>query len=229
MIWVVGGTSDCKIIIKKLLDLDLKVLCTTATEYGKKIIDSQKNLTVIAKPLNKEEMKNIINDYNIKIIIDTTHPFAEEVTRNVVIVAQELNTKYIRFERKSVDFDFARYFDSYKDIVEYLKNKEGNIFLTIGVKNLFEFVCVEKNRLFVRVLSKKESLEQCEKLGLLPENVISLKGVCSKELNKALLNEFKIKYLVTKDSGEQGGLIEKIYAAKELDIEVLILKRPFLR
>ena len=34
--------------------------------------------------------------------------------------------------------------------------------------------------------------------------------------------------MVTKDSGAEGGMVEKISAANQLNVEVLILKRPQL-
>ena len=53
-----------------------------------------------------------------------------------------------------------------------------------------------------------------------------MKGRMSKETNKALMLEYGIKHLVSKDSGEAGGLVEKVDAALELGIKVHILNRP---
>ncbi len=48
----------------------------------------------------------------------------------------------------------------------------------------------------------------------------------SQKFNAALLQELKIKYLVTKESGAAGGYPEKVKAARSVGVEVLVLERP---
>ena len=53
-----------------------------------------------------------------------------------------------------------------------------------------------------------------------------MQGPFSYEMNKALLRYVKAKYLVTKDSGDIGGMQDKVRAAKALGVEVICLTRP---
>jgi len=53
-----------------------------------------------------------------------------------------------------------------------------------------------------------------------------MQGPFSREVNKALIKSFNIKYLVTKNSGEEGGIKEKIEAAEERGIKIIILDKP---
>ena len=53
-----------------------------------------------------------------------------------------------------------------------------------------------------------------------------MQGPFSKAFNSALIRELDIKYLVTKCTGKNGGFTEKTEAAKENDVECIIIKRP---
>lgn len=227
MIWIIGGTSDAQKIADYLTANHKKVLVSTTTPYGAQLAKSGK-VTVIQKALNLNDMVQLINDYSINTIIDASHPFAQDVSKNGMEAALATGVKYIRFERENIHFNSAKYFESYNDIIEYLKNSDGNILLTIGSKNIDLFAQVGINRITARVLPVADSIILCNKAGLKAHQIIACKGILNTQTNKALLTEYNIKYMVTKDSGAEGGMIEKINAANQLNVEVLILKRPQL-
>ena len=45
-------------------------------------------------------------------------------------------------------------------------------------------------------------------------------------MNQAMLDDYSIDCLITKSSGKEGGLPQKIAAAKELSVSVIVIKRP---
>ena len=53
-----------------------------------------------------------------------------------------------------------------------------------------------------------------------------MQGPFSRELNVALLREFGIGVLVTKASGVAGGFWEKVEAARECGVELVVIHRP---
>lgn len=53
-----------------------------------------------------------------------------------------------------------------------------------------------------------------------------MQGPFSRELNVALLRQYRIKTLVTKDTGGYGGFREKAEAAKEAGCALLVVERP---
>ena len=53
-----------------------------------------------------------------------------------------------------------------------------------------------------------------------------MQGPFSKELNVALLKQYHIKTLVTKDTGGYGGFREKAEAAREAGCALLVVERP---
>ncbi len=81
-------------------------------------------------------------------------------------------------------------------------------------------------RCYPRVLPMADSLDRCLKLGFPPRNIICMQGPFSKELNVALLRQYRIKTLVTKDTGGYGGFREKAEAAREAGCALLVVERP---
>ena len=73
----------------------------------------------------------------------------------------------------------------------------------------------------------KEMLRSiCEAAGIPRGHVIALQGPFSTELNAAMLRQYDIKYMVSKDGGAPGGFPEKAEAAKETGAGLVVLRRP---
>ncbi|MBN2041891.1 MAG: precorrin-6A reductase [Spirochaetes bacterium] len=229
MIWVIAGTKSARDLIDVLLK-QYDVLASVVTGYGRVLLGEKERLTILTGPLDMNDMQNLIKSHEINLIIDASHPFAAEVSANAVSVSEQTGVPYIRFERKEINYSHVNYIcDDYKSAVEYLNNREGNILLTIGSKNIPDFKSIERERLFVRVLPLKSSIDACEKSGIPVDKIIAVRFPFSVELNKALYRELNIKFIVTKDSGEEGGVIEKVKAAKETGVEVVLIKRPAVK
>jgi len=45
-------------------------------------------------------------------------------------------------------------------------------------------------------------------------------------LNRAMFRQYRINTMVTKDSGEVGGVLEKINAARNEGIDTVVIERP---
>lgn len=115
-----------------------------------------------------------------------------------------------------------------EECAEILKNTTGNILLTTGSKDLATYSRNEalKERLFVRVLPGLESITICEKNSICGKQIIAMQGPFSLEMNRALIRQFDIRYLVTKESGRTGGFLEKMEAAKAEGITACVIGNP---
>lgn len=229
MIWLVAGTKDARVIAESLLSKGIgNLLASTATAYGGKLFYDER-IEVTDKKLDYEEMKQLISEKNIDVIVDASHPYAVNVSRNVIRAAKEYNVSYFRFERKMLNYKGAKRFSSLDKIINYIKTayKDENILSTLGSNNLETIKSVDiENNLYIRILPTVSSVEKAEKLGFFPEKIIALQGPFSKNLNKVILEDYKIKALITKESGETGGEAEKVEACHETGTEVLVLERP---
>jgi precorrin-6A/cobalt-precorrin-6A reductase len=226
-VWLIGGTSNATEICERLIAVGVSVIVTVTTDFGRQLSELL-GIQVIKAMLSIQDMEQLILENNIDLIIDASHPFAAEVSTNAMQVAKNMGVTYLRFERANIRFESATYVDNYEEAVAYLAEKPGNILLTTGSKFVAKFIPLGAERLFGRVLSTSDSVALCEQAGLNPVNVIAMCGVGSVALNMALLKEFDIRFLVTKESGVEGGLQEKIEAATLVNAEVIIIQRPVI-
>ncbi|QSX05354.1 precorrin-6A reductase [Sedimentibacter sp. zth1] len=229
-ICVFAGTTEGRKLVEYLNTKNLSFIVCVATEYGEELMLQTKNIHV--GRLDYEQMIDFFVFNKFSLVIDATHPYASVVTNNIINAAKTTNLQYIRLNRESdinkVDSKYIKCFDALEEIVEYLKLVEGNILLTTGSKELDKFTEIPnyKERIYPRVLPLDASLELCRKNGYDSSHIIAMQGPFTKDLNKALIKSFDIKILVTKESGNKGGFLEKINACDDLEIECLIVKRP---
>lgn len=242
MKWIIGGTKDSRIFVEKLIE-NLKNLeeensknnilndfvITVVSDYGEKLLEEYKNygLKIIKKSMNEEEIEKFIEDKNIKRIFDFSHPYAVEISKNAMEASIKKGVDYYRYERKEIKYEKALEFYDIKSLVSYVENISENILVTLGTNEAKSFKGLKNlNKIYFRVLPVKESIEKLENIGVFAKNIIGLQGPFSKEFNKTICKNYDIKYLITKESGDTGGELEKLETAKEENIILVILKRP---
>lgn len=238
-ILILGGTSDANKIAKELKELEKKlekkditinIITTTTTNYGSELAKKYSD-KVISRQSTQETLKEIIINNDIFLLIDATHPFAINVSKKAINLSKELNLKYVRYERPQKIFKNAIYVNdfneaSYKalEIMEDKNTKNKNIMYMAGIKNLKSVSdIIGKDRLIARVLpvSVNEALNE-----LPSKNIIGMHGVFSKELNKNIIIDYNCGIIITKDSGDSGGLTEKIEGALQANAIPIIVQRP---
>ena len=235
---VMAGTSDSVRIIEKLRDFkDIVIFATTTTRYGAELAKSAGAHDVISHGLRAEEIADLINKKNIELLVDATHPFAVEATKNALKSVHKTGIKYLRFERPQIivpESEFVHKVQSFEDaaskVIE-LTDKSVSINRKImhlaGVSTIHYLTEVmESERIIARVIPSVFSIKKCLEMGLPGENIIAMQGTFSKEFNKALMEEYNVSLIVTKESGESGGTPSKIEAAIELGIPIIIVVRP---
>ncbi|ACA55515.1 cobalt-precorrin-6X reductase [Clostridium botulinum A2B7 92] len=235
MIALILGTSEGREILSLLNKFTDNILISTATAYGGEILKDYKYKKLNTKPLNKEKLLNMLKENQVNILIDASHPYALEVTKNAREVSKDLNIEYVRYERPSSAEEFKEnkkivFLEDYKDLNKALKNIKGNILNTSGSRNMDRILDLKlENRIIHRVLPSVKVLEDCFSLGVKVEDIMAIKGPISKELNKAFIKDYDAKALILKDSGPQGGTKEKILACLECDIYALVIMRKKIK
>mgnify|MGYP000299565794 FL=1 len=207
VIWLIGGTSEGRRLIKELADLDIDIFVSVATEYGASLIEPQSNVTVMAKRMDLEAMCSFLKEKQPCFVVDATHPYATIVTETVQEACRREDCKYLRLVRPVGESgNYTRVAD-FSEAVELLNHVDGKIFLTTGSKNLSDFTSVNdyQERIALRILPMHDSLSIALNLGYKPANIVCMQGPFSKELNIAMLKKFGSKFMVTKDSGPVGG------------------------
>ena len=117
-------------------------------------------------------------------------------------------------------------FETAAEAAEYLESTAGNILLTTGAKELPAFKNLNIKRIFPRVLPTLDGIRACEALDIPHRNIIAMQGPFSFALNQAMMEQFHIRWLVTKDGGAAGGFDEKAAAASAAGAQLVVIRRP---
>ncbi|KHF30442.1 Precorrin-6A reductase [Anoxybacillus ayderensis] len=233
MIMMLSGTSDARQLALAIRDAGYDVFATVVTEHAAEQM-AHVGLHAHVGRLTACEMVQLIQQHRVTAIVDASHPFAEEASRQAMKAAEEANVPYIRYERKEsvITYDRVTFVDSYEAAAQYAANKKGVVMLTTGSKTLPIFadmlLPLPDVRLIARMLPRKDNMELCERLRFPQENIIAMQGPFTKQLDIALMQHFGVTLLVTKESGRVGFVDEKIAAAQELGIETVVIRRPKL-
>lgn len=237
-ILLLGGTKDSTELIKHLKrNYDTYILTTTTTEYGSKLALEAGSDDTISRRILKDEFIEIINNSDFDLLIDATHPFAEHITQTSASLSKICEIAYIRFERpplnfKDIDTSHIIYAKSFEDAGEIISKlmPEGNVLHFAGANTMEDILKnVSKDRFYPRILKVPKSIEKCEKLGIENDHIIPMNGAASLKENIDLIEKYDASVMITKESGEIGGVIEKIEAANQKNISLIMIKRPIIK
>lgn len=230
---VVAGTADA-VSFLAAQPQETQILATTFSQLGADCIAQRPGLRLLAGALDAAGFQQLLQDWQPDFLVDLSHPFAVEVSQNAKAAAEACNVPYLRYERQSAA-DYAgdmgaevRHFADFPAAAAACREISGNILLTIGSKNLHYFSGLPDfhQRFYLRVLAESRILQELETMQIDPGHIFAMKGVASAELNIALARQCGAAAIVSKDSGLAGGLREKMQAAAQLDIPLLLIDRP---
>ena len=212
-------------------DKNYKITASVVSDYGRKILEQYKNIEVNDKKLNAAELEKLLHEGDFKILVDASHPYAENVSANAITACQNAKIFYIRYERPEVELTYKKIYrvETYEQAAKISSELGRNIFLTTGSRNLKKFLSCDEIKncnVTARILPTAEVLAECESLGLSPKQIIAIQGKFSVELNTELFKHAEAEVIVTKNSGEVGGADTKIQAAEILNLPVVVIERP---
>lgn len=211
---VFAGTSDGRRLARELAKAGDRVTVFTATEYGAALVEG---LDVRAGRLGEAELRSALRGFDAAA--DATHPYAKEITKNLREVCAAGGIPYFRLTRDGTNGGTA--VDGAAEAAEYLRRTNGAVFAAIGSKELAKLEPIGA-RVTARVLDTPAVRGRCEGLNIrrlfyrtppfsLEDNLVDFSGC---------------RYLITKDSGREGGTPEKLAAARRLGMEVIMIRRP---
>ncbi|HIU45635.1 MAG TPA: precorrin-6A reductase [Candidatus Fimadaptatus faecigallinarum] len=224
-----GGTTEGRMLAAEYLARGETPLVCVTSEYARALLPQGVRCHVGA--LDEAAMQELFEREQPARVIDATHPFAVRVTDNIKRCCMRLGIEYKRIERMNeagADWrDCVEWVADTQAAAEALARTQGNVLLTTGSHTLGAYVTkVEPERLYARVLPMARVLEQCESLGLPPGHVVAMQGPFTREFNAALYDMLNIAVMVSKDSGDVGGVTEKVLPALERGIHVIMIARP---
>ncbi|WP_195282469.1 precorrin-6A reductase [Harryflintia acetispora] len=225
---VFAGTSEGRALCEALLGYRVRLTACAATEYGGSLLPNDERLTVLPGKLEQAGMRALMKEGRFACVCDATHPFARQASENIKAACGESGTPYLRILRPRSEERDGIWVQSHCEAADCLAAREGNILLTTGSRNLRDYTVIPgwKRRLYIRILPAPEPIRQAMELDFSPGKIIAMQGPFSQELNLALLRQTGARFLVTKDSGEAGGLPQKLAAAREAGAQAIVVGRP---
>ena len=243
-----GGTTEGRELAALLAGRRQRTILCVATDYGREVLEPE----LLANPcldvrigrMDAEEMRRLILEEEPGLVVDATHPYADQVTRNVREACEKTGRECLRCLRPrsgaetpgdmgkrsgaEIPVGGVVRVPSVQAAVEWLAARDGNILVTTGSKELAAFSQLPDfaTRVYARVLPTLPSLSACLDQGLSGRHIIAMQGPFSEETNRSQLAEFNCRFLVTKDTGDNGGFREKVRAAGEAGAVALVIDRP---
>ena len=220
-----GGTGEGRALAEWMVARDIPHTVCVATEYGETLLPAGAEAHV--GRMDSGEMEALMRAGGYSLAVDATHPYAVEVTEHIRAAAEAAGLPVLRLVRQPDGGELCRRAKDMAGAADMLEQMPGHVLLTTGSKELHHFARPGlAERCYPRVLPMADSLERCLTLGFPPKNIICMQGPFSRELNVALLRQYHIQTLVTKDTGGYGGFREKAEAAREAGCALLVVERP---
>ncbi len=244
---IFAGTTEGRLLAQYASEKKIPCYVSTATEYGKSILEGIENIEKISGRMDEREIRRFIKEKKIRLVIDATHPFAVAATENIRQACAETGAGYVRCLRQEgaaeaeegtgtvaeenayrVRKERIKVVASVKEAAEFLKNTGGNILIATGSKELKYYTEIPdyRERCYARVLSTPAAVQESAALGFEGRHLIAMQGPFSAEMNLALLHQVNARYFVTKESGKTGGFYEKLEAAEKAGAVLVVVGRP---
>ena len=218
---VFSGTTEGRVFSRQLAALGAEVLVSVATPLGAEEQGEAEGISVHCGRLTTEEMTALLQ--GAALCVDATHPYAVDATKNIRAACAAARVEYHRLLRAESPLPAgSMVFATAAHAAAFLAGCSGNVLLATGAKELTAFA----ERLFPRVLPTREGIAACEAASIPHKNIIAMQGPFSYALNCALMKQFSIRYLVTKDGGAVGGFAEKAQAAQDTGAQLIVVRRP---
>ena len=156
-------------------------------------------------------------------VIDATHPFAAQMSRNAVAACAEAETPLVALEREPWQAQADDRWIHVPDLagaVAALGEAPRRVFLAIGRQTLDAFAVAPQHHYLLRLVDPPT-----EPLPLPHAEAVIARGPFTLEGDRALLQDHRIDIIVAKNAGGAGAEA-KLLAARELGLPVALIDRP---
>lgn len=228
-LYMLGGTGFARRLAVDLEDAGYQVRLSVATPLGAAEVEREPAGGVRVGRLGTPGLVREIASWGAGALVDATHPYAVEASRTAVSAAAAAGVPLVRAERASWDpggqAGTVRVFETADELARELVTTGRRAFFTVGSKGLQDF-SGRGIRLFARVLPTPGSVEAALLAGVAPDDLIAAYPPFDEAFTLACLRRFECDVIVSKESGREGGLEEKLAAARAAGAELFVVGRP---
>jgi precorrin-6A/cobalt-precorrin-6A reductase len=157
----------------------------------------------------------------IDVLVDATHPFAAQISRNAEIAAAQGNIPLVILSRRGWTREPQDRWTEAPDMAgaaAAIGRESRRVFLAIGRLQLAAFEAAPQHFYLIRAIEPIAP-------NLPHHRIIAARGPFNAEAEERLLREEKIDVIVAKNSGA-AAVFAKILAARRLGLPVIMVERP---
>ncbi|OBQ18202.1 MAG: cobalt-precorrin-6X reductase [Anabaena sp. WA113] len=168
-------------------------------------------------------LTNYLREMQIDLLIDATHPFANQISENAAAATQEVGIPRLMVIRppweKLEDDDWLEVEDNLAAATA-LANRAKRVFLTIGRQEIGTFAHLQEIWFLMRMIDPPNT-----DVIIPPGLILCDRGPFNLENEQEILLKYNIDTIVSKNSGGNA-TYPKIIAARKLGIKVVMVNRP---
>ena len=222
-ILLLGGTSEASQMARALAEAGLRAIFSYAgrTEAPR----PQPIPTRIGGFGGVAGLADYLRAQGITHLIDATHPFAAQMSRNAIEACAATGVKLIALERpawQAAPGEAWQRFATLEDAAAALPISPARVFLAIGKQNLDLFAARQAHFYLLRLVDAPIAPPPFADCACVID-----RGPFSLANDLALLRAHRITHLVAKNAGGAGASA-KLEAARALGIKILMVERPAL-
>ncbi|MGN7295070.1 cobalt-precorrin-6A reductase [Rhizobium sp. SAFR-030] len=223
-ILILGGTTEARQIAERLMAVDRFRLQLSLA--GRTRQPAEQPVPVRVGGFGGAEgLAAYLTNSKVDLLIDATHPYAARISANAAKAASLSGTPLVALRRPGWERqagDRWTEVDSVEQAVASLGTKPRRAFLALGRQELLPFEAAPQHVYLVR------SVDPVEPPLALPQvNYLTARGPFREADERALLQASGIEVIVCKNSGGAASH-GKIAAARDLGLEVVMIRRPVL-
>lgn len=223
-ILILGGIAESKQLVLQLIDDNHQVIYSIAGLVRTPELPCEIHVGGFSsgETSGSRGLANYCKNHKIELLIDATHPYAEEISSNAVNAAKLAKIDCWRYCRPGWDkLKYSNWhdYDQWSDLAPQIKNFKRPFF-TIGASILCHSGQRPQHQQWI--MRSARILDEVE--GIIQINAI---GPFYYQDEITLMQQYKIDALISKDSG-CSRVAEKLDAALTLNIPVFVQRRPTL-
>lgn len=192
---VIGGTTEARLVIDALNRAGFSLTVCVATELGKNVLSDVYGIFQTKICVGRKDQKGfeeILGSCRPRFVVDASHPFAVEVSKNIKNASDRLGIPCLRYVRGvQAAGDHYIYVRDVLEAAAVLREMSGNILLTTGANTASIYARELKDfneRVYIRVLDTPASVEQCKKAGICQSHIIAAAPPFTVEDNLRLID-----------------------------------------
>ncbi|MCM1507174.1 MAG: precorrin-6A/cobalt-precorrin-6A reductase [Ruminococcus flavefaciens] len=223
---IFGGTTEGRQLAEYCAENKIRADVCVTTDYGAELLPASLYINIMTGKLDLQQMSELISNSRYSYVIDATHPYATEATKNIKSACNGVG-RYLRLLREST-VSAGTVAQDMDEIVNILNRSDKIILSTLGSKELLKLTEVKnfRERIWVRVLPADNIKTFCTGLGYDENKLILEKGPFTVEQNIHHINISRAEIMLTKESGTTGGYPEKVISCQKCMTDIVTLKRP---